>query len=81
MIGGVAEHVLALVEHVLGVVELARNRVLDVVEQFEDIATRHDTAGRHGNTSCLFDDGHEFVESFKYPVHSYPNPAHAITCQ
>ena len=59
----------ARVEHVLGVVELAGDGVLDVVEQFEDIAAGHHAAGRHRHTAGFFDDRAELVERLKNSVH------------
>lgn len=75
MLAGVADERVALVEHVLRVVELAGDGVLDVVEQFQHVAARDDTACGHRHTPCLFDDRDQLVESLKYPVHSHPNPA------
>ena len=58
-------------QDVLGVVELARNRVLDVIDQFEDIAAGHDASGGHRNAARFFHNGAQFVERFKYSVHGY----------
>ena len=69
MLLGVAQHRIAGVEHILGVVEFAGDRVLDVVDQFEDVAAGHHAARRHRHAARLFDDGTQFVERFKYSVH------------
>jgi hypothetical protein len=53
------------VQDVLGVVELAGDRVLDVVDQFEHVAARHHAARRHRDAAGLFDDRTQFIERFK----------------
>jgi hypothetical protein len=49
--------------------ELAGDRVLDVVDQLQDVAARHHTAGGHRHTAGLFNDRAQFVERFKNSVH------------
>ena len=55
--------------YVLGVVEFARDRILDVVDQFEDIPARHDTTRGHRHTAGLFNDRAHLIEGFKNSVH------------
>ena len=81
MLPRITDQGVTLVEDVLSVVELARDRVLDVVEEFEHVTARHDTARGHRHTPRLLDNRHELVESLKYPVHSHPNPALACLQQ
>ena len=69
MLLGLAQHPVARVEHVLGVVELAGDRVLDVVDQLEHIAAGHHAARRHRHAAGFFDDRAQLVERFKYSVH------------
>ncbi|GAA3689523.1 hypothetical protein GCM10022238_02890 [Gordonia hankookensis] len=78
MLPGIADERIPLIEHVLGVVELTWDGVLDVVEEFEDIASWNDAARSHRDASRFLDNRDEFVERFKNPVHSYPNPAYAF---
>jgi len=66
---GLLQHRVAGVEHVLRVVQLAWDGVLDVVDQFQDVAARNHAAGRHRNTTGFFDDGAQFIERFKNSVH------------
>jgi hypothetical protein len=70
---GLAEQCVASIEHVLGVVEFARNRVLDVIDQLEDITAGHHAAGRHGHTARFFNNGAQLIERFKYSVHGTPS--------
>ena len=69
MLLGVAQHRVAGVEHVLGVVEFAGDGVLDVVEQLENVAAGHHAAGRHRHATGFFDDRAELVERLEYSVH------------
>lgn len=59
---GLAEDVVAAVEHVLGVVELARQCLPHVVEQLEDVAAGHHAVGGHRDAPGLLDHGHQRVE-------------------
>jgi len=65
----VTQHRVAGVEHVLGVVEFSRDRVLDVVEKLEDVAAGHDAACGHRDSTGLLDDRAELIERLKYSVH------------
>lgn len=67
---GVTQHGVAGVQHILGVVEFAGDGVLDVVDEFEDVAPGYHAARRHRHAARLFDDGTQLVERFKYSVHS-----------
>ena len=75
VLAGITDQRVTLVEDILRVVELAGDGVLDVVEEFQHVAARHDAPGGHRHTPRLFDDRDQLVESLKYPVHSHPNPA------
>lgn len=66
---GFAQQRIARIQHVLRVVEFTGDRVLDVVDQLEDITAGHHAAGRHRHTACFFDDRAELVERFKNSVH------------
>ena len=66
---GPAQDLVLVVQHVLGVVQLARDGVLDVVDQFEDIPAGHHAACRHRHAAGFFDDRTQFIESFKNSVH------------
>ncbi len=69
MLLGLPQQLVAGVQHVLGVVEFAGDGVLDVVDQFQHVAARHDAAGRHRHAAGLFDDRTQFIERFKNSVH------------
>lgn len=69
---GVTDQLVAVVQHVLGVVEFTGNGVAHIVEQFENIAAWDHTAGGHGHTACLFDNRDKFVERLENPVHEQP---------
>lgn len=69
MLLGLTQHSVAGVQDILGVVQLARDGVLDVVEKFQDIAPRHHAARGHGHSACLFHDRAELVQRLKYSVH------------
>jgi hypothetical protein len=66
---GLAQHRVAGVEDVLGVVELAGDGVLDVVDELEHVASRDDAAGRHRHAAGFLDDRAQLVERFKNSVH------------
>src|SRR6185312_5311205 len=66
---GVLQHGIAGVQHVLGVVQFARNRVLDVVDQLQYVTAGHHAAGRHRDAAGFFDDGAQFVQRFKNSIH------------
>ena len=68
---GVVQHRVTRVEHVLGVVQFAGDRVLDVVDQLQHVAARHHAAGRHRHATGFFDDGAQFVQRFKDSVHGH----------
>ena len=69
MLLGLAQQRVTCVEDILGVVEFARNSVLDVVDQLEDIAARDHAACRHWHAARFFDNRAQLVERFKYSVH------------
>ena len=69
MLLGLAQQRVPGVENILGVVEFARYGVLDVVDQFEDIAARHHAAGRHRHAAGFFHNRAQLVERFKNSVH------------
>ena len=52
---GLGDDLVAAVEHVLRVVQLARERLADVVEQLEDVAARDDAVRGHRQTARLLD--------------------------
>jgi hypothetical protein len=66
---GVADDLVAAVEHVLGVVELAGQRVADLVEQLQHVAPGHHAARGHGETSGLLHDRDQLVKRLEHPVH------------
>ncbi len=66
---GLVQQRVAGVEHVLGVIQLAGDRVLDVIDQFEHVAARHHAARSHRHTTSFFDNGAQLVERLKYSVH------------
>ena len=70
---GLGDDLVAAVEHVLGVVQLARERLADVVEQLEDVAARHDAVRGHRQTAGLLDQRDERVQRLEDPVHA-PHP-------
>ncbi len=74
LLAGGVDQVVALVEDVLGVVDLRGQRVADVVKEFEHVSPGHDAAGRHRDAARLLDDGHELVERLENPVHGNSNP-------
>jgi hypothetical protein len=63
------------VEHVLGVVQLTRDRVLDVVDKFEHVTAGHHAARGHRYASSFLDNGAQFVERLKNSVHGKTLPA------
>ena len=69
MLLGLAQQRVPGVEDVLRVVEFAGDRVLDVVDQLEDVAAGHHAACRHRHAAGFFDDRAQLVERFKYSVH------------
>ncbi len=69
MLLGVAQQRVTRVEDVLGVVELTGYRILDVVDQLEDIAAGHHAARRHRHAAGFFDNRAQLVERFKNSVH------------
>ena len=69
MLLGLVEHRVPCIQHILGIVELAGDRVLDVIDQFQHITARDDTAGSHRHTAGLFDYCAQLIERFKYSVH------------
>jgi len=74
----VADQLVALIEDVLRVVEVAGDGVLDVVEQFEHVASGDHATRSHRHTARFFDDGAQFIQRFEYPVHSYLTPRRDI---
>jgi len=66
---GLAEHAVAGVKHVLGVVELTGDGVLDVVYQLEHVTTGHHAPSGHRHAAGFFHDCAELVERLKYSVH------------
>jgi hypothetical protein len=69
MFPGFAQQRVTRVENVLGVVELAGYRILDVVDQLKDIAAGHHAAGRHRHATGFFDYRAQLIERFKNSVH------------
>jgi hypothetical protein len=69
MLLGFAQQRVSRVENVLGIVELAGYRVLDVVDQLEDVAARHHTARGHRHAAGFFHNGAQLIERFKNSVH------------
>ena len=69
MLLGLTQQRVASVENVLGVIEFAGYRVLDVVDQLEDISAGHHAARRHRHAARFFDDRAQLIERFKYSVH------------
>ena len=84
LLGGVVDELVTPVEHVLGVVQLAGQRLPDVVQQFEHLAARDHAVRGHRQAPRLLDDGDQRVERFEDPVHARhhltaPPPARALT--
>jgi hypothetical protein len=73
---GLADDLVLAVEHVLGVVELAGDRVADLVEQFERITPGHDAVGGHRDAPGLLEDRDQLVKSLEHPVHPVPPSNH-----
>ena len=71
MLLGLTQQRIAGIQNILGVIELAGNGVLDVVDQLKDIAAGHDASGGHRNAARFFNNGAQLVERFKYSVHGY----------
>lgn len=69
MVLRLVEHRVPGIQHILGVVELTGNGVLDVVEQLQDIAAGHHAPGRHRHATGFFDDCAEFVKRLKHSIH------------
>src|SRR5690606_809376 len=65
----------AVVEYILGIVDLGRQRITHIVEQIERFRTRDDAVARRGYPACLLDYGDQFVERLEYPVHAQCPPA------
>ncbi len=63
------------IEHVLSVVELTRDGVLDVVDQFQHVATGHDAARGHRHATSFLDNSAQLVERLKNSVHGNTLPA------
>ena len=59
---GVVDDLVAAVQDVLGVVELAGKRLADVVEQLEHVTARHDAVRGHRDAPSLLDDRDQRVE-------------------
>ena len=70
LLRGVVDQLVAPVQHVLGVVQLAGQRLPDVVEQLQHLAARHDAVRGHRQAPRLLDDGDQRVERFEDPVHA-----------
>ena len=68
---GVMQHRVTSIEHVLGIIEFAGDRILDVVDQLQHVTSRNHTAGRHGHAAGFFDNGAQFVQRFKDSVHGH----------
>ncbi len=73
MVLGLAQQRIPRVEDILGIVEFAGDRILDVVDQLEDIAAGHYAAGGHRHAAGLFYDPAQLIERFKYSVHGTPS--------
>jgi len=72
---GLVQQRVAGVEHVLGIIQLARNRVLDVIDQLEQVAARHHAARGHRHATSFLDNGAQLIERLKYSVHGNTLPA------
>jgi hypothetical protein len=64
-----ADDLVLAVEHVLGVVDLGRQRVPHLVEQLENVTARHHATRGHRHTACLLHDRDELVEGLEDLVH------------
>ena len=67
----VMQHRIARVQDVLGVVQFAGNRILDVVDQFQHVTAGHDATGCHRHATGFFDNGAQLVQRFKDSVHGH----------
>ncbi len=72
-----ADDVVTVVEHVLGVVELGRDGVADVVEKLEYVTAGHHATRRHRHPPCLLEDRDELVERLEDPIH-LPTSSHRL---
>ena len=72
---GLVQQRVAGVEDVLGVVQLTRNCVLDVIDQFEHVTTRDHAARGHRHATSFLDNGAQLVERLKNSVHGNTLPA------
>src|SRR5690349_2887979 len=70
---GLVEQVVAGVQHILGVVEFAGDRVLDVVDLLEHVAARHHATVRRRDAAGFVDDRAQLIERLKYSVHGTPS--------
>jgi hypothetical protein len=68
---GVVQHRIARIQHVLGVIQLTRDRIFDVVDQLQHVTAGHHTTGSHGHTAGFFDNGAQFIQRFKDSVHGH----------
>ena len=69
LLRGVVDELVAAVQHVLRVVQLAGQRLADVVEQLKHVAAGDDAVRGHRDPSRLLDHGDQRVEGFEDPVH------------
>ena len=69
MLLGFAQQPVAGVEDVLRVVEFAGDRVLDVVDQLQDVTAGHHATRRHRHAARFFHNRAQLVERFKNSVH------------
>ena len=70
---GLAQQRVAGIQHILGIVEFAGDRILDVIDELEDVTARDHAPRRHRHAAGLFDNRTQFVERFKYSVHGAPS--------
>ena len=70
LLRGVVDELVAAVQHVLRVVQLAGQRLADVVEQLKHVAAGDDAVRGHRDPSRLLDHGDQRVEGFEDPVHA-----------
>ena len=73
MLIGLVQQRIARVQHILCIVEFARDGVLDVVDQLEHVAAGHHATSSHRDAAGFFDDRAQLIERFKYSVHGTPS--------
>jgi hypothetical protein len=66
---GLAQQRVPSVQDILGIVELAGDGVLDVVDQLQDVTAGHHTTRRHRHAARFFHNRAQLIERLKYSVH------------